>query len=62
MIDSDPNKQGTKFLMWDVFNESVLINGSTIDVVIISSKAFQEEIYNKIAKHKKNIMIVKCYN
>jgi len=59
IIDSDPKKIGTPFLGWNISSVAILEKGE-IDAVIISSRAFQDEIYNKISKHN-NLEIVKCY-
>jgi 2-polyprenyl-3-methyl-5-hydroxy-6-metoxy-1,4-benzoquinol methylase len=62
IIDSDPKKHGKRFMRWKVHDESILAKGD-INAVIISSKPFQDEIYNKISKYEKNksVEIVKCY-
>lgn len=62
IIDSDLEKQGNKFLRWTISGEALLANGK-VDAVIISSKAFEDEIYNRIKKYLfySDIEIVCCY-
>jgi hypothetical protein len=63
IIDTDPQKKGNKFLRWMISDESLLEEG-VIDVVIISSKRFEDEIYQQIAKYTINpgIEIHCCYS
>lgn len=62
IIDSDPSKQSKKYLRWTIYGEDELLNGE-IDAVIVSSKAFESEIFKKIEKYSVNpgIEIVSCY-
>ena len=61
-IDSDPNKQGTMFLKWEVHSPD-LIEKLKINLIIISSKDYEDEIYKSIKDHeKKGVKIIKCYN
>jgi SAM-dependent methyltransferase len=63
IIDSDPQKHGKRFLRWTIYDESLLASGK-IDAVIISSKAFEDEIYNRIEcyAHDSDLEIVRCYS
>jgi len=62
ILDSDPKKHGKHFLRWTIFDESLLGSGQ-IDAVIISSKAFEDEIYERISKYSitQGVEIVRCY-
>ena len=62
ILDSDPKKHGKKYLRWNILDEHILETGK-IDAVIISSKAYENEIYKKLQKYSKkyDIEIVRCY-
>jgi 2-polyprenyl-3-methyl-5-hydroxy-6-metoxy-1,4-benzoquinol methylase len=62
LIDSDPKKHGKKFMNWQIYGPSD-INSLNLDVIIISSQRFEEEIY-KLIKHNKSqkLKIIKCYS
>lgn len=61
-FDSDPKKKNGKFLKWTIYGPESIAN-LDIDVIIISSKDYQEEIYRSIAHHqKKGVEIVRCYD
>lgn len=62
IIDSDPDKNGKSYLRWTISDETLLASGE-VDAVIISSKAFEDEIYSRIEKYSKenDIEIVRCY-
>jgi len=56
ILDSDPNKFNKKFMRWNVYGASVLLDGE-IDAVIISSKAFENEIFSSIEKYQDTLGI-----
>ena len=60
IIDSDPQKSNKRFLRWNVYNENIL-EKNLADIIIISSKAFQEEIFRKIQKYQEHYDIIKIY-
>jgi 2-polyprenyl-3-methyl-5-hydroxy-6-metoxy-1,4-benzoquinol methylase len=63
ILDSDPGKYGKNFLRWQISNATLLEKGR-IDAVIISSKAFEDEIYRRIKKYEEiyGVEIVRCYD
>ena len=62
ILDSDPAKHGTRFIRWDV-HPPQMTEEMKLDVIVISSGHYQEEIYEQIAHYEERlgIEIVKCY-
>lgn len=63
IIDSDERKQGTRFLHWMVYGPED-IERLRPEVIIISSKPYQEEIYSQISHYRSSLgtQIIKCYD
>lgn len=63
ILDSDPTKQGMPFMHWIVNNEKAL-SAKLVDCVIISSKAYEDEIYRRLVPYisSHGVSIVKCYS
>jgi 2-polyprenyl-3-methyl-5-hydroxy-6-metoxy-1,4-benzoquinol methylase len=62
VFDSDVRKQGARFLHWMVYGPED-IEQLRPEVIIISSRPYQEEIYGQIAHYKDTLgtEIVRCY-
>jgi len=62
VLDSDPNKIGTRFLSW-VINSPQAFDELSLDVVVISSRAFQDEIYLQLKPHQDQLgfELIKLY-
>lgn len=54
LFDSDPEKHGTRFLGWDV-HPPQMIEELKIDVLVISSRHYQEEIYEQTAHYEERL-------
>jgi hypothetical protein len=62
ILDSDPKKLGKRFMRWAVNNENAISEG-LVDCIIISSKAYEDEIYNRLLPYitTHGISVVRCY-
>ena len=62
MLDTDPRKHGTRFVRWEVRGPQ-MIEKLGLDAIVISSRDYQEEIYETIAHYQDTlgIEVVKCY-
>jgi len=61
LLDSNPEKLGAKFLGFDI-RDPVTIDLNDINAVVISSRAFQEEIYQRIQyMEKKGVEVIQLY-
>ena len=62
VLDSDPGKSGSAFLDWQVHTPDE-IPGLELDAILISSNAFEAEIYAAIAPTaaQRGIEVVRCY-
>lgn len=62
ILDGDPKKIGTRFLSWEVHGPE-MIKEMGLDAIVISSKHYQEEIYDTIVHYEDmlGLEIVKCY-
>ncbi len=62
VIDSDKKKYGKKFMKWPIYGPAH-IDTLNLDAILISSHAFEEEIYESI-KHfqTKGLDIITCYS
>ena len=63
VFDSDKRKQGNRFMNWTV-KDPKDIKRLNPEVIIISSKPYQEEIYGQIAHYQTSLgtQIIKCYD
>ncbi|NFI19765.1 hypothetical protein FDA31_18155 [Clostridium botulinum] len=62
LIDKDKNKEGKEFFGYETFNAEDCGNLGEEDVIIISSYAFQNEIFNYLEPlKKKGVEIIKLY-
>ena len=62
IVDSNPMKQGRPFKHHIIKAPDYISNDNT-DIIVISSRAFQEEIYEQIKSHiEKGIQIIKLYD
>jgi len=61
LYDSNPKKWDTEFHGYRVCDPES-INTDKIDVVIISSRTFQDEIYKNVKHLKNDVDIVRLYN
>ncbi|MGN2337483.1 class I SAM-dependent methyltransferase [Clostridium cagae] len=62
LIDKDKNKEGKEFFGYETFNAEDCGNLGEGDVIIISSYAFQNEIFNYLEPlKKKGVEIIKLY-
>ncbi|HEB90572.1 MAG TPA: methyltransferase domain-containing protein [Deltaproteobacteria bacterium] len=62
LLDSDPRKAGSSFLGWRVFGPDD-IPRLGLDAILISTNAFEEEVYSAIAPTARAhaIEVVRCY-
>ncbi len=62
VLDSDPAKAGTCFMGWPVFGPD-RIETPGIDAILISTHAFEREVYDAIAPvaRSRGIEVVRCY-
>ncbi len=62
LLDSDPRKTGSSFLGWRVFGPDA-IPRLDLDAILISTNAFEEEVYSAIAPTARahDIEVVRCY-
>ncbi len=63
VLDSDPNKIGNRFLSWAVDSPQAL-DELSLDVVVISSRAFQDEIYLQLKPYQDRLgfELIKLYD
>lgn len=62
LIDSNPKKQGTEYLGFPVVGPGD-IDVTSIDAIVVSSRAFQDEIYERIAHlEKEGIEMIRLYD
>jgi len=62
LLDIDPRKTGSSFLGWRVFGPDA-IPQLDLDAILISTNAFEEEVYSAIAPTARalEIEVVRCY-
>lgn len=61
LIDKNKAKQGENIFGYKVYSENIIKNLKN-SIIIISSYAFQEEIYNEFKKYDSNIELIKLYD
>lgn len=60
-FDSNDSKWGSKFMGYDVHSPAEIAN-LNLDKIIISSRTYQNEIYELIKKYEHNLKIIKLYD
>ncbi len=63
LLDNDPNKFGSKYRKWIINNESA-ISKKLVNCIIISSKAYEDEIYRRLLPYAEtlDLSIMRCYS
>lgn len=62
VIDTDPKKRGDNFLGWSIYNPDQ-IKALELDVILISSFSFEDEIYERIKGYQdKGTSILRIYS